>query len=296
MAWRAKALYGTGRLRFATTFDPKASRAIVEESLHLWREIGDKWWMAVALEHLGFVLLFEGDVQTARARLEEGVSLAREVEDPWPLAMCLVRLPGAVQFIDVDAALPIREEGVALARRVGDKSVLCQALSGLAGMYLMKGNLTAAASFAEEAQAEARAIGAVSHIFLSFLILVIIRCLQGDLARARGYCYEVLARARETGLLGNPLVLFPLALVASFGGQPGRGVRLLAAVEALARRIGIRLFTMGPFQMVYDQALEMVRAQLDPAAFETALREGRGLTLEQALALATENEREDSQS
>jgi len=71
-------------------------------------------------------------------------------------------------------------------------------------------------------------------------------------------------------------------------------VRLLAAVEAFARQSGIKLATVGPIQMAYDQALEMDRAQLDPATFEAAWAEGQAMTLEQVLALATENESEES--
>jgi predicted ATPase/transcriptional regulator with XRE-family HTH domain len=295
-AQRAKALYASGRMRFGTRFDFVGSRMIVEESLRLWRELGDKWWMAVALEHVGFTL--SGDeVQTARARLEEGVLLAREVEDPWPLAMCLARLGGALSLTDVAAAHRIREEGVAVARRVGDKSVLCQALFGLVTDHILEGNLTVAAPVAEEALAEAHAIGSVTHIFLLLLQLVIISCYQRDPAKAKGYCFQALAFARETGssqwLLFVP---FGFGLVASFSGQPRRGARLLAAAETffLQRRIKIRETGMRDL-LIVKQALERAQ-QLDPAVFEAVQAEGQQMTMEQALALATENEDDASQN
>jgi hypothetical protein len=293
---RAKALYAAGRFRFMTLFDPAVSRTMVEESLRLWRTLGDKWWMAVALEHIAFMLTMEGDYQTARGRLEEGVSLAREVEDRWPLALCLVRLATSLMQTDVAASHRIREEGVAVARSVGDKSLLSLGLLQLASTYLVARNVTAAAPVAEEALAEARAIGGNQNVLLSLLALVIITGLQGDRAKAKGYCFEVLTLAREKGIaLANPLVLFPFALVAIFGGQAQRGVRLLAAVEVLFGQSGIKLGAYGPLLRVQKHALERARSQLDPAAFEVALQEGRALTLEQALALATENESEDPQ-
>src|SRR5262249_22450196 len=79
-ALRAKALYATGKMRFGAQFDFVGSRTMVEESLRLWRELGDTWWTAVALEHVGFMLLPE-NAQLAIAPLEEGVALARELED-----------------------------------------------------------------------------------------------------------------------------------------------------------------------------------------------------------------------
>jgi len=295
MAQRAKVLYGAGRLRFALLFDPHVSRAIVEESLRLWCELGDKWWMAVALEHVGFMLTLEGDGQTARVRLEEGVALARQVEDRWPLAACLLRLAGSMRT-DNAAARRIREEGVAVARSVGDKSVFSQGLIGLVTDHLLEGNVTAAAPVAEEALAEARAIGSATHVMLSLLQLVSITCFQGERAQAKGYCLQILAFAQETG---SPqwlmLVLFAFGVAACFSGQPRRGARLLVAAVTMLRQRGITISDESERDvMVLRQALERAQ-QLDPAAFEAARAEGQQLTLEQALALATENASQDAQ-
>ncbi len=294
MAQRAKVLYGAGRIRFFSLFDPPTSRMIVEESLRLWCELGDTWWMAVALEHVGFMMMAE-EIQTARARLEEGVALARQVEDRWPLAMCLLRLAGSMRT-DHAAARRIREEGVAVARSVGDKSVLSQGLIGLVTDHLLEGNVTAAAPVAAEALAEARAIGSATHVMLSLLQLVIITCFQGDQAKAKGYCLQVLAFARETG---SPqwlmLVLFAFGVAACFSGQPRRGARLLVAAVTLLGQRGIDISDESERDvMVLRQALEMAQ-QLDPAAFEAVRAEGQQLTLEQALALAIENASQDSQ-
>jgi hypothetical protein len=293
MAQRAKVLYGAGRIRFFSLFDPHTSRLIVEESLRLWRELGDSWWRAVALEHVGFMLMAE-DVQTARARLEEGVSLARQVEDRWPLAMCLIRLAGSMRT-DHEAARRIREEGVVVARSVGDKSVLSQGLIGLVTDQLLEGNVTAALPLAEEALAEARAIGSTTHVMLSLLQLVLITCYQGDRAKAKGYCLQVLAFARETG---SPqwllLVLFAFGVAACFSGQPRRGARLVVAAVTVLRQRGIEIRDEHERDvMVLRQALERAQ-QLDPAAFEAERAEGQQMTLEQALALAAEIASHDS--
>ncbi len=293
MAQRAKVLYGAGRIRFFSLFDPPTSRMIVEESLRLWCELGDTWWMAVALEHLGFMLMAE-EIQTARARLEEGVALARQVEDRWPLALCLLRLAGSMRT-DHATARRIREEGVAVARSVGDKSVLSQGLIGLVTDHLLEGNFTAAAPVAAEALAEARAIGSATHVMLSLLQLVIITCFQGDRAKAKGYCLQMLAFARETG---SPqwllLVLYAFGVAACFSGQPRRGARLLVAAVTLLRQRGIDIRDESERDvMVLKQALERAQ-QLDPAAFEAARAEGQQMTLEQALALATENASQDA--
>jgi predicted ATPase/class 3 adenylate cyclase len=286
-ARRPKALYGAGRLRFATRGEPSASRAIVEESLERWRELGDKWWISVALEHVGFMLRLEGDAASARARLEEAVGLAREVDDPWPAALCLMRLAGSF-LQDAPAARTMYEEAVSLARRVGDKSILSQGLVGLAGAYLLEGNFAAAGPVGVEALAEARAIGSGAQVFLALLSLAVISSMQGDAAGAAGYCAEMHALAREAGSLAAQLIgIFASGFVASVTGHPERGVRLLAAAKALADHQGINLAVGGGLSMLYQTAMDKAGGRLEPATFETAFQEGRSLTWDQALELAT---------
>jgi predicted ATPase/transcriptional regulator with XRE-family HTH domain len=295
MARRAKALYGNGMFRFAMLSDPFTAHRMVEECCGLFRELGDKWWMAVALARVGLMLHFEGDLQTSRARLEEGVSLAREMEDPWPLAVCLIRLGDNLKGTDAAAARQILEEGVAVARSAGDRSVLSEGLHELGGLYAFEGDLTAAVSLEEEALAEARAMGSLVHKFLALFQLVTISCLQNDLVKAKGYCSEAWALGRDTGSpFAAVFALWGFGFVAIFSGHPGRGVRLLTAFEEFTRQHGVNFGVEGePTFMVYKQALEKARLQLDPVAFEAALQEGRTLTPEQAIALATEGESEE---
>jgi hypothetical protein len=174
--------------------------------------------------------------------------------------------------------------------------VLSQGLIGLVTDHLLEGNVTAAAPVAAEALAEARAIGSATHVMLSLLQLVIITCFQGDRAKAKRYCLQVLAFARETG---SPqwllLVLFAFGVAACFSGQTRRGARLLVAAVTLLRQRGITISDESERDlMVLRQTLERAQ-QLAPAAFEAARAEGQQMTLEQALALATENASQDAQ-
>jgi predicted ATPase/class 3 adenylate cyclase len=294
LAWRARALYGAARIRFGAFFEPAASRALVAESLRLWRELDDRWWMAVALEHLGFMSSTDGDIDAARAHLEEGVALARQIEDRWPLAMCLVRLGSFMPLSDLTASRALREEAVALARSVGDRSVLSQGLFGLAIDHTLEGNLAAAAPAAEEALAEARAIGSVMHVFLASMTVTAASCLLGDMEKASDSYSQTLALALE---LGSPqwlaLVLLGGGVVACFGGEPPRGVRLLAAAEKLLRKRGIEMNVKGMrdlmlMRLLVDVGFATARTHLDAPAFEAALVEGQQLTVEQAIAQAIE--------
>ena len=290
VAVRAKALYSAGRLLFASRIEPPRTRALVEESLELWRELGDKWWMGTALEHIGFMLMWEGDLQTARARLEEGVSLARTVEDHWALAMCLSRLSGAVAPADLVAAQHIREEAVAIARTVGDKSVLSQTLAGLAFIYAMSGKLADAERMAAEALAEARAIGTVVQIYLTLLGLAIIKGMQGDQPAARDFCLQIFALAHESGsIVTQGVGLLASGLVACFSDDPGRAVRLMTAIQTFSEEHGVAGGNVaGLFGPLFKPTLERAQARLGSAELEAAVQDGRAMTFEQALALATQ--------
>jgi hypothetical protein len=172
--------------------------------------------------------------------------------------------------------------------------------SAIALVYLAEEGPTAAASVTEQALAEARAIGSIVQVVLALLQLVTIKCYQGDPAKAKGYCLELWALVRDTGsAFAAVFALLAFGVVACFGGEPGQGVRLIAATDMILRQRGVKWFTGASFEgdptfMVYKQALETAQAQLGPAAFEAAWAEGQQMTLEQAIALATENESEDS--
>jgi predicted ATPase/class 3 adenylate cyclase len=287
---RAKALYGVGRLLFAARIEEaSASRALAEESFRLWRELGDKWWMAMALEQVGFMLMFEGDLQTARARFEEGVSLARQVEDHWPLALCLDRLAGTLSWTDLANSRRLREECVAIARSVGDKSLLSQALVGLAYLCILEGNIAAAGPIAIEALAEARAIGTVTQIVLALLDLALVASLQGDQAASIGYCRDLFALGRDTGSTVVQLVgVLASGIVECLAGDAGQGVRLLTAIEGLGEQSGLKMDLLwSMLRPIYKPALDGARSRLAPGAIEAAVQEGRTFTMEQAFELAS---------
>ena len=293
MAQRAKALYGAAWSQLGA-LDLKKGLTLVDESLRVWRELGDRWWTAVALELKALLLSAGPDFELALACTEEGVALGRQIEDPLPLAVCLIRM-GDVLKPGGQAALarPYLEEGVALARRIGDKSVLSEGLRVLGSVYYIEGDLTAAESLTQEALAHGRAMGSLVSVFLALHQLVIIACLQHDAVKAKRYSVEAWALGKDTG---SPFVaLFAVVtsgLAASVGGEAGRGVRLLAAAQALLAQFGFKPGEDDAVMKVMRQVLEQAQAQLGPEAFQAAWAEGQHMTLEQAFVFATEHDSE----
>jgi non-specific serine/threonine protein kinase len=128
---RAKALSGGGFLAWMQG-DQFAARSRLEESVSLWREVGDKQGLAQALRFLSGSFESRGDFATARPLAQESVELFREGEDKFGLGITLSRL-GITALAQGDhvAAWAALEEGVAICREIEDDWALALALRNL---------------------------------------------------------------------------------------------------------------------------------------------------------------------
>jgi predicted ATPase len=286
---RARALFVAGHFA-ANQSDYVAGRARLEESVALWRELGDTRGLALALidgRGLGWIALMERRVAEARALFAEGVALWREIGDKWGLAKALWSLGAAVRRDDPAAARPIVEEGVALYREVGDLNGLAEALPLLGIIARLEGDHTRAAALLEESLALAREVGDKDNISVALRCLGDVMQDQGDYERALALYQESVALARL--IEGKERIahcLVGVGGVASAVRQAERAARLLSAAETLLDSIGLSLAAWPEVRADFDHYVAVARAQLDEATFEAAWAAGRALTLEQAIAEA----------
>ena len=117
---RAKALIGAGGIAWWQK-DREATRVYYEEALAIERELGDSARIAEALYNLAFVVAGD-DIGSAAGLLDESLGLFRRVGDErgvaQVLAMLVIRDAEAGEWGRVVASL---EEVVAIWRRVGDR-------------------------------------------------------------------------------------------------------------------------------------------------------------------------------
>ena len=220
--------------------------SLYEESLVLYRELGDKAGSALSLHWLGNVAVYQGDYTTARMLHEESLALYRELEDK-----------GGIGF----------------------------SLNWLGIVASSQGDYAAARVFHEESLELFRDLGDKRNIAMSLSLLGVVAGYQGNHATARILHEESLVLFRELGDKKNIAEVLPgLAAVAEANRRPKRATKLLGAVESLLERIGARLdpIERGDF----ERTLAAARAQLDEAAFAKAWEEGRAMTMEQALEFA----------
>jgi len=289
-AARGKALTG---LSYMARYlgDLVGSQNAAQEAVAIWREVGDNWWLAFTLGRFGANILIQGDLIEARRIQEEAVKFARRAEDKWALGDALGNLGRALNDSgDYQAARSAQEEGLAVYRGVGDKSCIAEALQELGALAHIEGNGEQAKLLYKESLEIYRELhyvgGLLSLLFESGCMVQG----QGDNEQAAKLFIEALVLAQEAGdkdISGRALA--GLGGVAGARGRPEQAALLLGASESIFNAIGLDILLLFLHRLVdYNRWVANIRSQLDEATFKAAWAKGRAMTLEQAVALALE--------
>jgi predicted ATPase/DNA-binding XRE family transcriptional regulator len=246
-AVRAAALVGAAQLA-RTQGDYAGARVALEESLVLYRALGDARGTAHALLWTGFVARVQAEYGAARQWLHEGLALAREIGETAVMAATLHHLGLIAADLHEDAAAQaLLEESLALYRR----------------------------------------LGLARNIALVVLSLGEVARGQGDDATARELLHESLATMVAAGeQLELPWALDTVAHLAVDEGQGERAVRLAGAAGQLRETMGTLDWPV--MQRQREQWLAAAHTMLGNATFAAAWTAGQALTQEQAIAAALE--------
>ena len=284
-AARAKALYGAGLLAGAQS-DHARAIARYEESLALFRALGDRRGIADALSNLGTVAFQQGEHGRAAALHEEALALRRASGDRRGVATSLNNLGVVAQTVsEYGRAAMYFEETLGLYRELGAARGIAITLSNLGYAAWHQGAYARAAALTEESLALRRELGDREGIAIALTNLGEIACLQGDLARAAALQAESLALFQELGAMWG--VLYCLQRLALLGQTPSSrylAARLCGALAALRATLGMP--TPQDEHARVDAALAALRVALGDSAFAKAWSEGQAMTPDQAIAEA----------
>jgi predicted ATPase/class 3 adenylate cyclase len=177
-AARAKALAGAGGIAWWS--DRGASRALYDEALASAGELGDPARLAEALYNQSFAVAAEQHLDLAARLLNESLDLFRQVGDEGGVARVLTMLvvPDAMAGA-WDRVVARIEEVVAILRRLDDRLILAFDMVWLAFAYGRAGRREDARSAALEALELFREVDNATGIALAFLDLAFLLTWEG---------------------------------------------------------------------------------------------------------------------
>ncbi|MFC4909131.1 AfsR/SARP family transcriptional regulator [Actinomadura gamaensis] len=240
-----------------------------------FRELGERWGTALALDALATLAAISGDAVRAIALIDEALALGAELGAADDVADLLCNRGDLRAPDDLEAARADYAEAAAVARRAGNATCLAAALRGLADVALAEGDTAGAQRLYEEA---------LDHFDPTWVKSVgnRVRTLIG------------LGRIAEPDPKAADLYRQAIEVAAVIGAlsEGARGMVALARVhegEQTARMLGGATVLRG-MDAVADPEVAAIekatRAQLGDDAYTAAYREGLRLSHEDVLRLA----------
>jgi non-specific serine/threonine protein kinase len=248
---RARTLYDAGQMAYFMGLFPE-SRAQLEESLGIARELKDKVLVGLILQPLGLACAGAGDRAAARPYLEEAIELAREQQEPRRVA---ARVNSLAQLYRVEgnlaAAEPLYEHVVDLSRGLGDRESEAFALLNLAMTSADRGDAARARTALQDAMACLPA--GRSRVGQSVLeVCAGLAAMAEDWSRAACLYGAAAAEAARSGVRPDPADEAFLSRHID-KARATHGAEAFAALEARGRKFE------------YEEALEIARAWLGEA-------------------------------
>ena len=223
------------------------ARELHERAMAIWEALGDREGVASSQNYLGFVAWLSGDWDAADAACLPALNEFRRIGNLRDVAATLVSLGASAQYRgDADLAAERLGEALAISRRLGFQEGVAWSLHELAILGHRR-----------------RRSAGESELMLRDALLL--HAQLGDRWRMASVLEEI---------AGSVLVR----------REASTATRLMAAAQALRERIGT---PVAPAEAPdRGLALERLRRQLTPAAFDSAWTEGSGLEIDQAVAQA----------
>jgi predicted ATPase/DNA-binding winged helix-turn-helix (wHTH) protein len=283
---RARALAIAGGMAYQQG-DYSPAEAYFRESIPIYERLGLRHMVGRQLLNLGAVTAQRGEFLEAVEQYENALSYAREDGDPRHIAVCLGNLGNAAcQINDFERARLALEECVSLSRAVGRWST-AKALLQLGCARSLQGAHQEARALLQEALDLGRDTEDKSELASILHSLGMVSHDLGDAPTAKAHLREALGIAYAIGDRFRVVqILEALAGLPPGFGAPTDAARLWGQAERLREDIGT---PQGPHERKrIGRHIASAREELhDDAAFDGAWRQGRTMTLDEAVRLAT---------
>jgi predicted ATPase/DNA-binding SARP family transcriptional activator len=197
---------------------------------------------AIALDGAGQLAQAQADHDAQRNYQQESLAIWRSLGDDARTASCLGDLGAAAHVrSEYPKARAIYAEALELARRAGESNVMGRCLSGLGRLALHTGDQAQATAYYTESMSRFRAAGDLRRATVILGNLGIVAFNDGDFDLATTRLQEHLANARKLGdrkLIGGALT--NLGTVLHYTGDPDTAAELHSEALALGEQVGDR--------------------------------------------------------
>jgi predicted ATPase/DNA-binding winged helix-turn-helix (wHTH) protein len=286
----ARSFYMAGML--ATNLHPQTGRALCERCVEVSRGLGFDEGLAWALMWMAHIDLRKRDPATA-ALFEESLRIGRRLSDPYVrpfflgnALVCYANYEAAMGRDEAAQAM-LRECEAQIAQAGNDAIYIGHARALLATMAVRRGDLDSAERLAAESLALHRAVDSRLDVGAGLAQQGLIALMRGDPQRALRLFQESLPLHRHDPM--SQWVTKGLAHLLIAHQACGRDALASRLAGALARSASVDDVPpeLSPrIAQIYAQAVGRAREALGPDGFDAQAQAGRGLTREQAIALA----------
>ncbi|MES2465537.1 MAG: BTAD domain-containing putative transcriptional regulator, partial [Armatimonadota bacterium] len=286
-AIRAQALECSGTLAWYRS-DLAGARARLEESIALYRSLGDGVGVARSINSFAGMQNIADNPESARVLLEEGLAEMEALGGPEGAKGRQILLESltrdAVIRDDRVTAKRYGAEFLRLARASGDHHLIAAALTWESFAAINAQDYSRAQELLTESLAITREVNEALYLCSALWGLGYIALFEGDVSRAMGLHRDALRTI--AGLTGYDFsivhIITALAMDALQSGQPDHAARLLGAGDMLRQRLG---YPLAPVLVKVDVAkmIADTRNALGESAFTAAYSAGSGLTTEEAI-------------
>ncbi|MDX1622381.1 MAG: tetratricopeptide repeat protein [Gemmatimonadota bacterium] len=283
---RARVLNLIGRLGQVEGDNSPEVVARFEESLEIYREVGDRSGEARALMNLGNVRRRLEAFEQARGLFEESLGIYRGIGDHFGVCSALMNLGDLANARgDVERARELFAEARDTARAGENPIALAYALQYLGQVALETDELERAADLFEESRAIFEDLGSEPGTAWSDYYLATVARERGDRRRARSRYLEALECFRDVEYPpGIAACLLGYATLDAEAGRCERAARLLGAARAIRARATT---SVSPIETEAARLVERAcREALGEGAFGRLQGEGAEMSPAGAIALA----------
>jgi predicted ATPase/Flp pilus assembly protein TadD len=200
---RAEKAFALLTISYFTSFEEENKQRAweqLEQSLDLFRQLGDRWGEFNAHNALGNAARRIGNYHEAKHRFEKNLELARSQRNQWEIIRALVQLGWiARDLVAYDEARRLFEECLALSQTQNNVWGTARALEALAYMAMFQGAFAAGGRYLQQAFTVSRENGFRSNMVFQRGNIAVTQWLSGYFDEAKTILAEATALGKDLG-------------------------------------------------------------------------------------------------